>query len=708
MTDIVPVPNWGGVRQLETNEYATGGLNGNMNEQAKALAGQNMYSRLYAGLPFDPAFTAQVGGFPIGGKAALENGDIVRSIIANNNNDPDVDMTGWEFAQKKTQFSSIAELRAIENIETNEKVYLRGLVEGSELGFGDWYYDATDTTSADNGWFVVVTSNGKRLKRVNSDKVISIAWAGIADQGDLAIKWQDAIDYSDAIRIAKGQMFDSPVIVIPHQRYTMSKGVIHPPYLSSVFTGSTLIIANYQRNVSDHAIKLQSKNNTVNMYETENGVSFNKCLTTIAGKVSLRFTDEATASENRPSGIVSGNAVGSTNTYSVNCRVTDFEVQGFLYDHEILGKDSWCWRFENCKFHGRPDLGRYGVCTSSTTNTNSGERCTYINTFFRGILLNTPGMYLYFTECSFDFVKGSVFKVKSTATFQDIRLTNCHAEMFDDYFIDSEVVSFAEDVKFYIQGGHILANGTDIKASHNRVLFNGRQNVTMRDVFLECPVYSSKANLGVIFGTNGANLKFYNVGNSTGRSRVDVSKIISRKNNFIPDTIGAVLSNSVQTTNLESRNGNGMSAVTAVVAASPSLTTNCLKIHTNSTSAYAFISSREFVPVIAGRSYVSHPVIELADGTLTGVIKPYIDWYDRDSVFISRAVVSYTITLQEYISGAQVLWADRDSKLIPITHQSFIAPAGAFTAKHGVSFETLVNGADYYLHSVTLYDSIES
>jgi len=95
MTDIVPVPNWGGVRQLETNEYATGGLNGNMNEQAKSLAGQNMYSRLYAGLPFDPAFTAQVGGFPIGGKAALANGNIVRSTIPNNTNDPNADLTGW-------------------------------------------------------------------------------------------------------------------------------------------------------------------------------------------------------------------------------------------------------------------------------------------------------------------------------------------------------------------------------------------------------------------------------------------------------------------------------------------------------------------------------------------------------------------------------------------------------------------------------------
>ena len=95
MTDILPPAGWPNVRQLETSEFATGGANGNMNEQAKSLAGQNMYSRLYAGLPFDPVFTAQVGGFPIGGKVALEDGSIVRSTVANNTNNPNVDMTGW-------------------------------------------------------------------------------------------------------------------------------------------------------------------------------------------------------------------------------------------------------------------------------------------------------------------------------------------------------------------------------------------------------------------------------------------------------------------------------------------------------------------------------------------------------------------------------------------------------------------------------------
>ena len=108
MTDINPTPSWAAVRQLEIGEFALGGANGNMNEQAKSLAGQNMYSRLYAGLPFDPVFTAQVGGFPIGGKAALENGDIVRSTEPNNTTNPNVDMTGWELDPVVLKYTEVA------------------------------------------------------------------------------------------------------------------------------------------------------------------------------------------------------------------------------------------------------------------------------------------------------------------------------------------------------------------------------------------------------------------------------------------------------------------------------------------------------------------------------------------------------------------------------------------------------------------------
>jgi hypothetical protein len=43
MTDINPTPSWAAVRQLEIGEFALGGANGNMNEQAKALAARSEF-----------------------------------------------------------------------------------------------------------------------------------------------------------------------------------------------------------------------------------------------------------------------------------------------------------------------------------------------------------------------------------------------------------------------------------------------------------------------------------------------------------------------------------------------------------------------------------------------------------------------------------------------------------------------------------------
>lgn len=102
MTDITPVPDWTPVRQLETTDKVLGGPlpEGVANLHAQALANQNALSRLFAGLPFDPTFTAQVGGFPVGGKVSLDSGDIVRSTVPNNTNDPNVDMTGWRASKE--------------------------------------------------------------------------------------------------------------------------------------------------------------------------------------------------------------------------------------------------------------------------------------------------------------------------------------------------------------------------------------------------------------------------------------------------------------------------------------------------------------------------------------------------------------------------------------------------------------------------------
>ena len=91
MTDILPPAGWPNVRQLETNEFASGGANGNMNEQAKSLAARTELLKNYTPLPYESGKS-----YKLNERVQIATGDIVRSTIASNVNNPNVNMTGWE------------------------------------------------------------------------------------------------------------------------------------------------------------------------------------------------------------------------------------------------------------------------------------------------------------------------------------------------------------------------------------------------------------------------------------------------------------------------------------------------------------------------------------------------------------------------------------------------------------------------------------
>ncbi len=105
MTDILPPAGWPNVRQLETNEFATGGANGNMNEQAKSLAARSELLKQYAALPYE----SKTGGYALNERVQLATGDIVRSTIASNVNNPNENMTGWVKTNDVSQINELLE-----------------------------------------------------------------------------------------------------------------------------------------------------------------------------------------------------------------------------------------------------------------------------------------------------------------------------------------------------------------------------------------------------------------------------------------------------------------------------------------------------------------------------------------------------------------------------------------------------------------------
>lgn len=71
---------------------------------------------------FDAAYAAKIGGYPLHAELVLTNGDKVKSTVANNTTDPNVDMTGW-FAPYMQGSQNLAELTDNVVARTNLGVY---------------------------------------------------------------------------------------------------------------------------------------------------------------------------------------------------------------------------------------------------------------------------------------------------------------------------------------------------------------------------------------------------------------------------------------------------------------------------------------------------------------------------------------------------------------------------------------------------------
>ena len=105
MSDLIPTPSWDPVHEISTTDRVLGGPGGVANIQAQALFNQNTLSRMMGGaLPFDGAFSALVGGYPLGATVMLDSGELVVSEEAGNVQNPNTDMTGWA---KKNSASQI-------------------------------------------------------------------------------------------------------------------------------------------------------------------------------------------------------------------------------------------------------------------------------------------------------------------------------------------------------------------------------------------------------------------------------------------------------------------------------------------------------------------------------------------------------------------------------------------------------------------------
>ena len=112
--------------------------------------------------PFDAVYASKIGGYPLHAELVLDNGDVVRSTVAGNTVNPNIDLTGWirgipaswvTDASGQTQqtwnngVESQLNLTSIPTPKNKNRVFVKSVQS--------WFEYKTDTTLIDNGVTVV-------------------------------------------------------------------------------------------------------------------------------------------------------------------------------------------------------------------------------------------------------------------------------------------------------------------------------------------------------------------------------------------------------------------------------------------------------------------------------------------------------------------------------------------------------------------------
>lgn len=608
---------------------------------------------------------------------------------------------------------TIEALRLIDPISIND----RKLVDKNGIDY--WYYDPYDTITADNGIFCITTSNGYKWKREGSQEYINVSWYGTLQGQDISNAWQNAIDTIHTLAISQSSMYNLPYIKIEGGRYLLSNTVTIPPYISTVFTKDTLLIADSILDNTNEAVITIYSNDAINLYDNSRSSSFPKSISCAAGKI--RLIRSGVRALTNPVGLYTKGATATS--HAINMRISDLEVYGaFRAGHWNTSTRTWLMRFDNCMFNGY-----YGIAYSGT-NTDSGERITYNNCVISGgygdattkaLYINTTGINLHFLSCSFDFTGGDVVYLTANAPWCSISFEDSHIENWNGYLVNSEQASsVARFITF--RSTNILPNGAmGYAQSVSRKLLNGYScKVLFDDSFISWTVvpYDSYDSICVdetsmvVRVKNHRDLAF-------GLHPFSTKNRLNKTYDFSTETPGRVLTSSSGTTTTTTIRAfrNNVSGATAVISAVDnslidtslgSGTTNVLSL-TWTTGAYVYVESVEKIRVQPGKDYGMKASVVMPDLTSGLNIVPAIAWYDESDTYLSvstvfqsdmRAIVNTTITgISDYLSRSNKRVACRTS---PVT-----APPGAAYGRAVIQATAGTAGSVYYLTSYNLFNS---
>lgn len=126
-----------------------------------------------------------------GERIVLTNGDIVKSTINGNINDPNVDMTGWKKTNVISVVETIAQLRLLNNAKEGDLIYVKGFHTPTNFalaqpyeGGGLFLWAGGSTVTPVQGIIEQATgvTNGRFLRQFN-DNVVNVLFCGAKREG---------------------------------------------------------------------------------------------------------------------------------------------------------------------------------------------------------------------------------------------------------------------------------------------------------------------------------------------------------------------------------------------------------------------------------------------------------------------------------------------------------------------------------------------
>lgn len=614
-----------------------------------------------------------------------------------------------------TGVDSVAALRLTDPISSGDRIYLKGVRQGSTRGEGYWEYDAADTTSVDNGWFIVVTATNKRLKRVGLNEFLRLDWAGLDDGADWCDAVQTAVTWIRTTSNAQKFTYGLPPIVVSGGNYSHSKQIKSAPYVCFVAFGNVRVWTTAARTDVDSLFLIDSSTDTSNFYHGHRGANFPRMFSGIGSKWRFAHTlDPAVLPvASRPSLF----KFTSTNqqAHNNNMLISDIECENLLTTLEIVAVNFWGVRVEDCVLSGH-----YGVYFASGGN-NSGERISIVNCWIGGrhsaIYAGATNFQVNLDSCSSDFIGSTVgdpghIVYKPVPGWFAITFNDCHMEQFTGYIIEG--VGY-ENIFYTFRGTTILPDGTGKSPSPSRKLFNCGGTILMDDCFVEWTQAAYDQLDGLL--ATGATAVIIVRNNRSYHTRdmyFSRADVLSRVTDLSTEPLNSTgMAVGAQTT-FSITNKSGITATvedtdnTLIDTGLGAGTTRTLKITATADYAYIYLKGNEYIPVESGNWY-SPKIVAVSNvaTAITGRFELRMEWYDDAKVAISNTMNwydNYSAIATATITGGTV-YGSRANKRIGQIYQAMRAPSGARYCRLYYSVAAMNTGQAFYITEHLVYKS---